>query len=122
MAIPDLIEDLEALKGPDRKLDVSIALATGYRRNIDESTGQRQVTWHHVSDKESVVSKIPKFTEFIGAAYDLVKLVCPHADGGVAWTREGGTATLDGAGICVGANPAIALCIAVLKVVDQQDR
>ncbi|ASP79673.1 hypothetical protein [Sinorhizobium meliloti] len=120
MAIPDLIADLAALKAPDRKLDVSIALATGYRRKVDESSGERKVTWYHETDQKTVVPKIPKFTQFIGAAYDLMNMACPGRDGGVVWTSEGGKATLDGAGTCVGANPAIALCIAVLTIIDRK--
>lgn len=122
MAISDLINDLQALKGPDRKIDVSIALATGYRRKVDESNGERVVTWHHASNPKTLVPRIPKFTEQIGAAYDLAIKVCPGRDGGASWGPDGGGATINGAGPCEGANSAIALCIAVLKILDKQDR
>lgn len=122
MAISDLINDLQALNGPDRKIDVSIALATGYRRKVDESNGERVVTWHHKSNPRAPVPRIPKFTEQIGAAYDLAIKTCPGREVGVSWGPEGGHATINGAGHCEGATSAIALCIAVLKVVDKQDR
>lgn len=120
MAIADLIGDLQELSAPDRKLDISIALATGYRRKVESSDGERKVTWFH---GHGVVTRIPKFTECVGAAYELATQLFPNRTGGCSWDETGrGNAVVEGVPICSGASPAIALCIAILSAIDLHER
>lgn len=121
MAIADLIEDLQNLTGPDRSIDKDIAMATGYKRKIDETGGAKVVTWHHRSEPHEELTKLPRFTENLDDAYNLVNRVFPYRHGGFVYFPDGkGRATLDGIPACDGANPAIAICVAILTAIEMK--
>lgn len=112
MAIKDLIAQLQSMEAPDRTIDKEIALVTGYRRKVDTSGGERNVTWFLGKDRLEN-QRLPKFTDNLDDAYELAGRLFPGVSGGVSWSSEY-LATVNQCPTCTGKTPALALCAAVL--------
>lgn len=113
MPIDEIISELEAASGPDRKIDAAIALLVGYRRGVekDPSVGER-VIWLSPS---GIGARIPYYTAVIDAAYDLAQTIAPDHVGGCSWEKGMGSARILPMETCQAASPVIALCLAALK-------
>ncbi|WFU50233.1 hypothetical protein [Sinorhizobium terangae] len=121
MAIADLILEVEALKRASRDIDVKIGLLVGWQRKVEytreNGEASRNVIWFLHGER---AARLPRFTETIDSALQLVDLVAPHSSGGVSWSvgPDGsyGTAVINDGPYCQAATPALALCLAALKI------
>lgn len=119
MAIADLISDLEKAEQGDRVFDGPIGLAVGWKRKVEYETkpgqaeAQRRVLWFRPNGQPS---RIVQFTETLIGAVDLVETVAPKERWGVSWADGRGTAIIGEGPYSEAATPALALCIAALRV------
>ncbi|MFA1621234.1 hypothetical protein ACDY96_00020 [Rhizobium mongolense] len=114
MTLEEIIHRLENAIGPDRTLDVEIALAVGYQRRAENSNdAERRVVW--IKPDGSLPQKIPFFTAAVDDALALVMRVAPDKSGGFSWESGVGSAKLGESQYVQSVSPAIALCIAALK-------
>ncbi|MCA1439322.1 hypothetical protein I6F07_03595 [Ensifer sp. IC4062] len=121
MGFASLIEDLGNLQAPNRRADERIALAIGMRerRQTFREKGEikEQVYWYL---GEKAFPRIPLFTSSLDAAMVAVEMVAPFTLG-VAFRRFGkGSAVLNEGEHFDAATPAIALCMAVLKEMENK--
>jgi hypothetical protein len=124
MTIDDLIEEIEALKRPNREVDVKIALIIGWQRKVEhaqQSEGSRNVVWYWQGEASG---RLPPFTASVDAALQLIAAVSGRFMGGFSWVddKDGRVATANIAGYpyCHAATPALALCAAALKIKQSQ--
>ncbi|SCW66735.1 hypothetical protein SAMN02927900_03633 [Rhizobium mongolense subsp. loessense] len=114
MTLEEIIQRLESATGPDRTLDVEIALAVGYQRRAANSADTEQrVVW--IRPDGSLPQKIPFFTAAVDDALALVMRIAPDKSGGFSWESGVGSAKLGESQYVQSVTPAIALCIAALK-------
>lgn len=121
MAIIDLISDLENANDGQRSLDAAIGLLLGWKRKVEyvktDGNGEpvRKVFWIVPSGDDP--GRVPYFTTSIEDAFLLAKTISPGHVGGVSWDENGrGTALVGGGSYCEAATPALALCVAALKM------
>jgi hypothetical protein len=107
----DLIEKLRALKQPDRRVDIEIAMLAGYRREIDEK--ERRVLWFDAKGADPV--RIPPYTSSIDHAREFAQLIVPGYVGGYSWEPGMGSARINDGPYIEAVSPEIALCIAALQ-------
>ncbi|HTO33332.1 MAG TPA: hypothetical protein VL202_19470 [Pararhizobium sp.] len=113
----ELIKRLTSLKEPNRGLDGEIGLLLGYTRSLKVEIHPKskketsKAVWHSRAKKET---KLPYYTRFINDAYRFAQTALPGQVGGVSWDSKGGSARMGKGPYITAANPAIALCIAVL--------
>lgn len=118
MALADLIAELQAAPEGNRNLDVSIAMATGYGREVLDSRGEQRFLWLQADGKQA--KSAPSFTTSLQDAHELAQRIFPKRHGGFAYLEDGtGRAILDGARECEAATPALALCASILAALDQ---
>lgn len=109
MALVDLIEQLQAARRSDAKLDEALAIVAGYRRVVQGEN----VKW--IAPGTVTPIGLPAFTKAIDAAYKLARLLAPDEEvGGCSWEPGKGNAKIGDGPYCHAANPAIAICIAAL--------
>jgi hypothetical protein len=106
----ELIEKLRALKQPDRRVDIEIAMLAGYRREIDEK--ERRVLWFDSNGSDPV--RIPPYTSSIDNARDFARFLVPGYVGGCSWELGLGSARINNGPYIEAVSPEIALCIAAL--------
>lgn len=106
MDILSIITDLENLSGPDRNVD----------EKIGEYIGMVQASDYWALGAKTF-RRLPYFTMSVDAALLLVESTLGVTEsGGVTWKRRAPScAVVDDGPQCIGANRAIALCIAALK-------
>lgn len=125
MAIVDLIKDLEEAKEPSRALDLALAILLGYKRKVenvrDPNSGEqtRRVLWLLPGGQDP--GRVPLYTASLEDAHSFAQTTAPGNAGGVSWDDSGGYAKLGDGPYCSGANPAIALCIAALRIQSSED-
>lgn len=125
MAVIDVIRDLEEAQEPSRKLDVALAMLIGYKRKVenvrDPNSGEqtRRVLWLHPGGQDP--GRVPRYTAVIDDACAFAQMVAPDLAGGVSWDSRGGYAKIGDGPYCSAASPAIALCIAALKILQSGD-
>ena len=113
----DLIKRLKSLKEPSRGLDGEIGLLLGYTKgqkvevNPTSKKETSKVIWYSPGKKEA---KLPFYTKLMNDAYKFAQKALPGQVGGVSWDSKGGSARMGRGPYITAANPAIALCIAVL--------
>ncbi|MCA1439324.1 hypothetical protein I6F07_03605 [Ensifer sp. IC4062] len=124
MAITDLIEEIEALKRPDRDVDVKIALLFGWQRKVEYAGSgipSRNVIWYWQGEASA---RLPHFTGSIDAALQLLDTVSPRFTGGFSWIMHESdkiaTTSINDYPHCHAATPALALCAAALKIKQSQ--
>ena len=99
MKLDQLIAELEQATLPDTRLDQAIA------EIVDLYFPGRLVEGQ-------------KYTSSVDAAFSLAQLAAPRHVGGVSWEEEGiGTAAINDGPFHRAATPAIALCLAALKLI-----
>lgn len=121
MATADLIAEIEALQGASRDVDVKIGLLVGWQRKVEHTReneeAPRNVVWFLHGER---ATRLPRFTEAVDAALQLVNIIAPRSTGGVSWSvgPDGtfGTATINDGRYYQAATPSLALCIAALKI------
>jgi hypothetical protein len=126
MAIADLIKELETATGPSRELDSALALLMGYKPKVEYisdpvSGGQRKLVLYVIPGGKDAV-RAPKYTQFLDVALTLVQAISSDRVGGVSWDEGGGHAMIGDGAMCSGATPAIALCLAALKIREREER
>ncbi|MET4690766.1 hypothetical protein [Sinorhizobium fredii] len=125
MAIVNLVKDLEEAKGPSRELDAALAILLGYKRKVeqirDPASGEqtRRSFWIHPGGQDP--GRVPQFTASLDDAYLLAQTVAPGLTGGVSWDDSGGNAKVGDGQYYSAVTPAIALCIATLKIRFSED-
>lgn len=125
MVIADLIQEVESLTEPSRDIDVKIGLLVGWQRKVEyaneKEENSRNVIWILHGER---TARLPRFTDSLEAALQLLELVAPKYIGGVSWsTDECGfeaTAIVNNGDYCHGATPALAVCLAALKIKQSQ--
>lgn len=116
MNVQDLIESLQNAKGPDRRLDVAIALLVGYQRvEVLDGEGEQRTRLLFLAPSTNDPAKVPDYTRSIDAAYRLAQTLAPSHSGGCSWEDGMGSARISDGPYCQAANPAIALCVATLS-------
>lgn len=110
MKLKELVDALAGATEPDRALDSQLALIAGYKKKAREDGG---TYWVDASDNGP--SNVPRFTNNIDAALDLVGIVAPDVAFGVSWEPGDAHARIGERPYCRGANPAIALCLAAMS-------
>lgn len=118
MPLRELIRTLRAAPGPDRDLDVQIAIRMGYQRQEEtpaSGDGARQERRLWLIPTGESVSLVPFYTKKLDDAYALALSVVPKHAAAVAMVGGRGSAHIEDGDPETGANPPIALCIAVLK-------
>ncbi|MBP1857583.1 hypothetical protein [Rhizobium herbae] len=116
-----LVKRLAALSRHDRVLDEEIGKLIGYTKrfkvDIDPATGEQRhtVVWDAPNGGEV---RMPHFTRLIDDAHLLAETLFPDSIGGASWDDAGGAARIDDGRYVTAANPAIAICIAVLEQMD----
>jgi len=116
MDIEELILGLAKADGPNRFLDIAIALMVGYRREVETNQGGEttRAIWRHPVTNEIV--RVPTFTQSIDDALKFVESVAPSQDLGFSWEEGKGSAKIGDGIYCQAVNPAIALCMAAALV------
>lgn len=114
MTIDEIIESLEVTERPDRRIDASIALLIGYRREAERNptNGETQPVWITPTGAKS---RVPYYTTLIDHAYELAQYVAPGHVGGCAWEKGKGSARILPMEACEASSPSVALCLAALK-------
>lgn len=118
MYLKEIIKRLRALESADRDLDVQIALEMGYQmreEDIADTNGNptKRKLWLIPSGENA--ERVPSYTSSLEHAYRLALLIAPGDPIAVVSIDGRGKAQLEGDECFEGANPAIALCLAVLK-------
>lgn len=116
--ISDLILELQHATGPDRALDVAIAVSIGWEKKVtftkDEAGAKtKNVIWLFDGGKEK--SRVPYFTSKLDVAQELAQNLNPGCAGGYTWNPRYSTARIDEGPIFSAATPAIAVCAAALS-------
>jgi len=125
MEIRELIEELEEANEPSRQLDVALAVLVGYKRKVenvrDPKSGEqsKRVLWLLPGGQDP--GRVPRYTALIDEAYSFARTVAPSLAGGVSWDEDRGYARIGDGPNCSAVSPAIALCIAALKVRELED-
>lgn len=141
VAIAELIERLEKAEGPSRELDALVCRATGWHRVEPRFTSNKKGGWIAPGDfigthsdggpildsmLGTTIHRDPApFTSSLDAAMDLLAKVLPEAQLLIGfkqtattkpWARVGNWTAPD----ATGPTPALALCIAILKAVQER--
>lgn len=121
MTIKDLVGELQAASEGQRSFDTAIGLLLGWKRKVeyekkdDDVQPVRKVLWIVPSSEDP--GKVPHFSTSIEAALLLARTVAPSQVGGVSWTEHGtGRAIIGDGPYYEAATPALALCVAALKL------
>jgi hypothetical protein len=125
MEIADVIREVQSLTRESGDADIKIGLLVGWQRQFeyaDESgTTTRNVIW--ILDGERS-PRLPRFTSSLDAALQLLELVAPKFKGGVSWSTDDnglqGTAKVNDGFYSHGATPALAVCLAALRIKQKQ--
>lgn len=117
--LSEIIGKLLVAKGANRKLDQTIAQFVGFQPNKQYQSGTApsgegpgRKLWISPSGQPRV--SVPRYTESIDSAFELIELFSCGTSGGASWETEQGAAVISGGRYIVAANAAIALCIAAL--------
>jgi hypothetical protein len=119
MDIREIIDQLQGLKGPSRRLDGEIAQLVGWKKKVeafkDPNSGQarERVLWLVPSNNDEGI--IPRYTLSIQDAYNLAQDLAPDNIGGCSWENGQGTAIINDGSYFQAASAPIALCIAALS-------
>lgn len=108
----NLFERLRSLKGPDRRIDIELAMLAGYRREVDDK--ERRVLWFDPKGKDPV--RIPPYTASLDHAREFAEFVRPGHVGGCSWDGKSGHARIDPDQYFSAPSPEIALCLAALHI------
>lgn len=118
MYLKEIIKRLRSLDGPDRDLDMEIAREMGYQMREEETVGPagdsiKRKLWLVPSGESA--DRVPLYTSSLEHAYRLALTIAPRDPAAAASVGGRGRAQLEGDELFEGHNPAIALCLAVMK-------
>lgn len=116
MDVRDLISGLESAGQPSRFLDRQIVQIIGWQKATGPIGGDGRPTVRWIPPGASKPRRCPLYTLDLHDAYSLAEQIDPDHIG--AFVKEGDMfrAQLEGGPVAYGATPAIALCIAALKL------
>lgn len=118
MKAQDLIDQLQRLEGPSRRLDGELAQVVGWTKKtenvIDPKTREtrQQVVWFSPTTNEK--GTIPRFTLNIQDAFNFAMEIEPGQVGGCSWEPGKGNARINEGPYCQAFSPAVAICIAAM--------
>jgi hypothetical protein len=115
MTLEDLIPEIEAMPEPDRKADKTIAVAIGMQES--DAGGEDYWQWG-----DRAFRRVPAFTYSVDAALLLAEAAQANCCGACTFGADLSTAVLDGGNRGSGATPAIAICVAALKLMARERR
>lgn len=114
--IQELIESLVSAKEPSTVLDRQIALAVGYRLKM---TGTGRPYWTAPTGEQRM--DCPDYTASIDQARSLLNILAPGHYAGVTFGPIC-RAQINEAPVCYGASPALAICVAAMKLKQYRDK
>lgn len=124
MSARAVIKTLKRLNSPNRQVDFTIAQLVGYSVKEDgkeyvdrDGRTRKEVSWYHPSGVR--IKRVPFFTLKVDEAIILLNLVAKEKAGGLVWEIQGASAQLEGGPVAEGFSPAVALCIAILEVMNR---
>lgn len=109
MDAKQLVLALLRADGPSRDLDREIAIFAGYKSRSGSKPGEEY--WTSPSQVDFLA--LPKFTESLDAAFELMMQTASSDDGGLSWEPQAGSARLSGDRYMQAALPSLALCASV---------
>lgn len=115
--IKQTLSDLIRLHEPDREVDKSIARIFGWSVHStvsrDKETGERSVRsdWYNPSGENQ---KVPRYTQNIDSALDLLREVNPDIEGGFSWEPGLGAAKFGDSASVSAREPAMSICIVAI--------
>jgi len=121
MNLSEVIDNLYSAKEGSRQLDAFVAHALGWRQTrdqyVDPTSGETKTRRLWVVPTTEEHGKVPSYTTNLQDAFDLAEQVASGQVGACSW--EGGKASsrlgLYGSTVNA-ATPALALCIAALRI------
>ena len=113
MNLDELILALQNAKEPDRNLDEGIATFSGYQKAPEENGENEKTAW---LTPVGTPAELPFYTMLVEDALAFTTFAAPDHIGGISWGLGAGKATINGNETAEAANPAIALCIAALRI------
>lgn len=107
MDIQQIVANLEALSGPDRKADGAIAKLAGYEFSVENGA--------NVWKRDGIATRLPTFTGSVDRAIEFLKFAVPDSAGAIAWEGNRWRAKINEDGdIYHAATPELAICLATL--------
>lgn len=116
---PLILRLLNSPKG-NRDLDLEVATVLGWTKKVetvvDGSGEQRMRVLWMIPGAENVTGKVPDYTTNIHAAYLVAEAIVPGNTGGCSWEPGKGSAQIEGWPAVQASTPALALCVAALRI------
>ena len=111
MTPSEILALLRKAEGSSRFIDKEIALLMGWQRRID---GNGMPEWFRGDTERGM----PFYTRSVQAAKDFLYEIAPNAAAACVWDNNMGAVVVDGYNICDSSEPAAALCIATLTIME----
>lgn len=119
--LDETISKLQRATGEAKSLDSAIADSLGWIRRNEIVAGRTVQRW--TSPEGDTQAMPPPWTSSVQAAMELQIALFPGRAGAVSVeVQKGATAIIENGPKSYGATPAIALCIAALKTLEQDSR
>ncbi|WP_244481241.1 hypothetical protein [Rhizobium sp. Leaf371] len=123
MSIQALLQKLQAIKGPDRAIELEIAEILGWRKKVepftDPKTGANKERTLWLVPTSNDTANVPFYTSNLFDAYRLAQEVAPGHIGACSWEPGAGGAKIGRSPVCQAATPMIALCMAALSELER---
>lgn len=125
MTLKDLIARLEKAEKVQRIFDGEIGTILGWRRKVEFAKSDQQgepvkrVFWIVPSGDDP--GTVPFFTTSLDAAIELMNVIAPSDVWAVCLNKGKSSAVIGDGPYCHGLTPAMALCIAALRVKSERD-
>jgi hypothetical protein len=124
MNVVDVIDILESARVPERMHDGYVGSLFGWRRDVQyvskgNNSPVKKVTWLSPSGEPGIV---PSYTTSLEAALQLAETITTMDSWGASWENGRGRAVIGNGRPCEALTPAMALCIAALKIMGPSSR
>ncbi|CCM72309.1 hypothetical protein BN406_06027 (plasmid) [Sinorhizobium meliloti Rm41] len=87
----------------------------------DRTTGEKRVRTLWLVPAGDDFGRVPLYTSNLQDAFELAHTIRPNHDGGCSWVGSKGTATVEDGKYVKAATPAMALCVAALRSLEDTD-
>lgn len=122
MDLQRVLSRLENAASPSRGLDALIAEVIGWKRReeaiTDPKTGEKRIRTLWLVPAGDDFGRVPLYTSNLQDAFDLAHAIKPSQTGGCSWVDGKGTAIIGEGEYVQAPTPALALCIAALRCLD----
>lgn len=110
-----LLKKLETISGPDLSINQEIAEIMGWKQ---QATGDK-IVW--LQPEADISSRIPNYTGNLQDAFSLISQLSPESRSGLGWEGGLGSAKIGNNPPATARTPAIAACIAAIRLKKDQD-